>query len=77
MTQQRDPLRRVLGDLNPASFGDPIQELGLFRACRTVAEVRGVFREQAEAEVGAMTALVEEADAFDVIELMRLSLIHI
>ncbi len=60
MQQQRDPLRRVLGGLSGAWFGDPIREPGLFQACRTVAEIRGVFREQVEAEVAAMTALVEE-----------------
>lgn len=68
--QQRDPLRRVLGGLSRAWFGDPIREPGLFQACRTVAEICGVFREQVEAEVAAITALVE-ADAFDVIELRR------
>ena len=72
MAQDRDPLRRVLGDMDPSWFGDPVRELGLFQACGTVAEIRGVFREQVEVEVSAMLALLEDADAFDVIELMRM-----
>lgn len=72
MPQARDPLGRVLGNLDPEWFGDPVGELKLLRNCRTVADVRGVFREQVELEVAAMTSLVEDADAFDVIELMRM-----
>lgn len=72
MAQDRDPLRRVLGYLDPVWFGDPARDLGLFQDCGTVAEIRGVFREQVEEEVSAMLALVEDADAFDVIELMRM-----
>ncbi|WP_426243084.1 hypothetical protein [Nocardioides sp. LHG3406-4] len=68
----RDPLRRVLGPLNPASFRRPLRELGLFRNCRTVNDVRDVMREQVEAEVAAMLGLVADDDAFDVIELMRM-----
>lgn len=67
-----DPLRRVLGSLSPASFGEPLRELGLFQGCRSVADVRSVMREQVEVEVSAMLGLVADADAFDVIELMRM-----
>lgn len=72
MTQMRDPLRRVIGTLNPGAFGDAVSELGLFRNCQSVADVRGVFRMQVEAEADAMLNLVADADAFDVIELMRM-----
>lgn len=72
LTQDRDPLRRVLGDMHPAWFGDPVHDLGLFQACVTVAEIRNVFREQVEEEVSDMLALVHDADAFDVIELLRM-----
>lgn len=58
--------------MDPAWFGDPVGELSLFRNCRTVVEVRGVFREQIELEVAAIASLVADADAFDVIELMRM-----
>ena len=67
-----DPLRRVLGSLSPAACGEPLRELGLFQGCRSVADVRSVMREQVEIEVSAMLGLVEDADAFDVIELMRM-----
>lgn len=72
MPEARDPLGRVLGDLNPALFGDPVNELALFRGCRTIEDVRAVFREEVGREVAAMASLVEDADAFDVIELMRM-----
>jgi hypothetical protein len=46
--------------------------MGLFGSCETVEQVRAVLREQIRLEVEAMATLVEDADAFDVIELMRL-----
>lgn len=72
MASGREPLKRVLGELNPAWFGDPVRELQLFQTCTSVAGVRAVFREQVELEVSAMAYLVADADAFDVIELMRM-----
>ena len=72
MASGREPLQRVLGELNPAWFGNPVRELQLFQTCTSVAEVRAVFREQVELEVSAMADLVADADAFDVIELMRM-----
>lgn len=68
----RNPDARFLGDIDPASFGDPVAEIGLFRDCRTVAEVRGVLHTAVVAAVDGMLELVEDADAFDVIELMRM-----
>ncbi|MDM3975979.1 hypothetical protein QRB36_17570 [Mycobacterium marseillense] len=44
----------------------------LFAGCGTVSDVRAVFRREVEFEVRAMTDLIADADAFDVIELMRL-----
>lgn len=63
---------RVLGDIDVEDFGDPAQELSLFSGCESVADVRSVLREQVELETSVMLDLVAEADAFDVIELMRM-----
>lgn len=65
-------LGRVLGDIDVEDFRDPVRELSLFSGCKSVADVRSVLREQVELETSAMLDLVAEADAFDVIELMRL-----
>lgn len=65
-------LGRVIGDLDLEDLGDPIAELMLFSECRTAADVRAVLREQTEIEAATMLDLVADADAFDVIELMRL-----
>ncbi len=69
---RRDPIARLLADFDPSSFGDPLAEIGLFRDCRTVADAREVLRVDVVAEVDEMLKLVEDADAFDVIELMRM-----
>lgn len=65
-------LGRVIGEIDFEDFGDPATELLLFAECQTVADVRAVLREQVEIETAAMLNLVSDADAFDVIELMRL-----
>ncbi|MFC3688903.1 hypothetical protein [Aquipuribacter hungaricus] len=62
----------MLGDIDVNDFGDPAQELALFAGCASFADVRAVLREQVEIESSKMLALVSEADAFDVIELMRM-----
>ena len=72
MTKPRRPGRRLLGDIDPAHFGDPIAELRLFADCKTSEELRDVLRAEVNAEVKAMLTLLEDADAFDVIELMRM-----
>jgi hypothetical protein len=72
MTKPRRPGPRLLGDIDPAYFGDPIAELRLFADCKTSEELRDVLRAEVDAEVKAMLTLLEDADAFDVIELMRL-----
>jgi hypothetical protein len=53
-------------------FGQMIEDMGLFGDCETADAARALLREQIRLEVVAMTALVEDADAFDVIELMRM-----
>ena len=58
--------------MDPADFGDPIAEIGMFVECKAPADVRGVLRSAVAAEVDEMLKLVEAADAFDVIELMRM-----
>ena len=63
---------RVRGDIDVGSFEDSTQEISLFYGCKSVAHVRSVLREQVELETSAMLDLVAEADAFDVIELMRM-----
>ncbi len=72
MVSQRAPLGKVVGAMDPKWFGDPVGELGLFEACTTVNDIRVIFREQVEIEVGRMLDLISDADAFDVIELMRM-----
>jgi hypothetical protein len=72
MVSERGPLKRVLGELNRASLGDPLSDLGIFQTCKTTDDLRAVFRQQVEDEVRAMASLVADADAFDVIELMRM-----
>jgi hypothetical protein len=49
-----------------------IDDMSLFVGCESVDAARAVLREQIRIEVDAMTSLVEDADAFDVIELMRM-----
>ncbi|WP_137241782.1 hypothetical protein [Plantibacter flavus] len=66
------PLGQVIGDFDPESFGDPINELLPFRSCKTPSDARAILREQIETDVAAMLDLIAEADAFDVIELMRM-----
>lgn len=72
MTSTRKPAARLLGNIDPAHFGDPETELGLFADCKTTVELREVLLAEITSEVGKMLALVEDADAFDVIELMRM-----
>lgn len=69
---RRNPIARFLGNFDPAHLGDSSTEIGLFRNCKTVADAREVLRGEVRAEVDAMLKLVEDADAFDVIELMRM-----
>ncbi len=69
---RRDAIARLLADIDPAYFGDPVAEIGLFVECKTAADVRDVLRNAVAAEVDEMLKLVEDADAFDVIELMRM-----
>lgn len=78
-TRQIDPLgrRQQKGPLDPAdsSRADPADmasDIGLFADCESTGAARAVLRDQIQLEVDAMAALVEDADAFDVIELMRL-----
>ena len=69
---RRDPVARLLADIDPAYFGDPVAEIGMFVECKTAADARDVLRRAVAAEVDAMLKLVEDADAFDVIELIRM-----
>ncbi|GHH43956.1 hypothetical protein [Lentzea cavernae] len=69
---RRNPVARFLGDVDPAHFGDPLDEIGLFRHCLTVADARGALHSEVVAEIDQMLSLVEDADAFDIIELMRM-----
>lgn len=49
-----------------------VDDISLFAGCDSIAAARTILREQIQLEVEAMAALVQDADAFDVIELMRL-----
>jgi hypothetical protein len=53
-------------------LADMVSDMSLFADCESIAAARTVLRDQIQLEVDAMSALVEDADAFDVIELMRL-----
>jgi hypothetical protein len=52
--------------------GDPISELELFSAARSVQDLDAILRREVEVEVSTILEVVQEFDAFDVIELMRL-----
>jgi hypothetical protein len=49
-----------------------VGDISLFAGCESIAAARTILREQIQLEVDAIAALVQDADAFDVIELMRL-----
>lgn len=66
------PLGIMVGDFDPESFGDPMREIGPFRGCKTPIDARAILHEFVEIEVSAMLDLIGDADAFDVIELMRM-----
>ncbi|MEW9871615.1 hypothetical protein [Arthrobacter sp. HS15c] len=65
-------LGRVIGDFDPESFDDSVNELLSFRNCRTPSDARAIMRECIEKEVAAIVDLIADADAFDVVELMRI-----
>lgn len=65
-------LGRVMGDFDPGSLDNSLNELLLFRNCRTSLDARAIMREYIEKDVAAIVDLVADADAFDVIELMRM-----
>lgn len=48
------------------------EDLVRFRSCGTESDARALLRREVDHEVGAMRALMGRADAFDVIELMRM-----
>jgi hypothetical protein len=56
----------------PSNLADTVRDISLFAGCESAAAARTVLRDQIQLEVDAMATLVEDADAFDVIELMRL-----
>lgn len=56
----------------PPDFADTSRDLSLFAGCDSAATARTVLRNQIELEVSAMAALIADADAFDVIELLRM-----
>lgn len=66
------PLGKILGDFDPESFDDSLHELLPFRNCRTPSDARAILRENVETDVAAILDLVAAADAFDVVELMRM-----
>lgn len=48
---RRNPVARFLGNLDLSRLGDPSNEIGLFRDCKTVADTREVLRVEVVAEV--------------------------
>jgi hypothetical protein len=67
-----DRISRVLGEFETEDIGDRAAEISLFFGCDSVVEIRSILREQVEIEVSTISDLVADADAFDVIELMRM-----
>lgn len=66
------PLGNMVGDFDPESFGDPIREIAPFRHCKSPIDARAILHQHVKIEVSAMLDLLGDADAFDVIELMRM-----
>lgn len=56
----------------PSDFAEMVRDIGLYVGCESPAAARTILRGQIQLEVDAMATLVEDADAFDVIELMRM-----
>lgn len=59
-------------DIDASALDNALREIGLFADCTTSQDVRTVLYEQTKIEVAAIQHLVLDADAFDVIELMRM-----
>jgi hypothetical protein len=53
-------------------LADMVGDISLFAGCESISAARTILRDQIQLEVDAMAALVKDADAFDVIELIRL-----
>ena len=66
-----DPLGLRQQRVSP-DFAEMVQDMSLFAGCESADAARTVLRGQIQLEVDAMATLVEDADAFDVIELMRM-----
>ena len=69
--RQMDPLGLRQQNV-PSNLADTVRDISLFAGCESAAAARTVLRDQIRLEADAMATLVEDADAFDVIELMRL-----
>ena len=54
------------------SIGTLHEDLIRFRSCGTESDARALLRREVDREVGAIRELMRRADAFDVIELMRM-----
>jgi hypothetical protein len=65
-------LVQMLGRHDFRNLGDAVTEMGSFKGCADASALRAVLRQAVEVETTAMLELIEDADAFDVIELMRL-----
>lgn len=62
----------MLGEFDLQSIGDPETEILPFLNCKSPIDARVILHNTVEEEVSAILDLVEDADAFDVIELMRM-----
>lgn len=69
--RELNPLGLPRPDL-PPDFADTVRDIALFADCESPAAARSLLREQIQVEVDAIVAVLADADAFDVIELMRL-----
>src|SRR5688572_24026224 len=73
MPSPRPRTMAVSGRVDFTSLGEqPLDEMGQFAQCKTLTDLNGALYEAVQAEVDAMCALVAGADAFDVLELMRM-----
>lgn len=72
MRRAKPSADRRPGDIEASALKNALSEISLFSDCTTSQDVRTVLYEQTKIEVAAIQGLVLDADAFDVIELMRM-----
>ena len=73
MQSQHQPKYQVTGRVNLGSLGEqPVEELRQFAPCKSTSDLNNALRAAIALEVDAMLDLVADADAFDLLELVRM-----